>query len=139
MIKLIQQLWHRYQAVLAYLIFGGLTTVINFVAFWLFNNLIQWPYLISNVIAWLLSVLFAYVTNKLWVFDAATPTLKSLLQEAGAFFGFRLLSLGIDELIMFTGISILHGNPLLVKLLDQIIVVVLNWFFSKLFIFKERH
>ncbi|MFC6182338.1 GtrA family protein [Lactiplantibacillus daowaiensis] len=138
MIKRGIQLWHQYQSVIAYLFFGGLTTLVNFVVFWLFNDLIQWPYLISNVMAWLLSVLFAYVTNKLWVFDAATPTLKGLLQEAVSFFGFRLLSLGVDELIMFTGITLLHGNPLLVKLIDQVIVVVLNWFFSKLFIFKQR-
>jgi putative flippase GtrA len=138
MIKLITQLWQRYHSVLAYLIFGGLTTVVNFVVFWLFNDLIQWPYWLSNVIAWLLSVLFAYVTNKLWVFDAKTPTLSSLLKEASSFFGFRLLSLGVDEAIMVIGISVLHGNPLLVKLIDQVVIVVINWFFSKLFIFKKR-
>ena len=55
-----------------------------------------------------------------------------------SFFGFRLLSFFIDEGIMIIGVSVLHGNDLIVKLIDQIIVVLLNWFFSKLFIFKDR-
>ncbi len=136
--KTIMQLWHRYQSVLSYLIFGGLTTVVNFVAFWLFNDLVGWPVWLSNAIAWFLSVLFAYITNKLWVFDSKTPTVKAVMAEATSFFGFRLLSFFVDEAIMIIGVTVLHGNNLLVKFLDQVIVVVMNWFFSKLFIFKDR-
>ena len=132
----IQALWQRYKSVLAYLIFGGLTTLVNLVVFWAFNNF--WPYWLANTMAWFLSVLFAYVTNKLWVFDAKTPTFKALLTEAVSFFGFRLLSYFVDQGIMVVGISVLHGNDLLVKLIDQVIIVVMNWFFSKLFIFKNR-
>ncbi|AVK62496.1 GtrA family protein [Lactobacillus sp. CBA3606] len=132
------QLWQRYRSVLSYLIFGGLTTVVNFVVFWVFNDFVHWPVLVSNTMAWILSVLFAYVTNKIWVFDSKTPTLQAVLKEATSFFGFRLLSYFVDQGIMFVGITLLHGNPLIVKLLDQVIIVVMNWFFSKLFIFKDR-
>ena len=97
-----------------------------------------WPYWIANTIAWLISVLFAYITNKIWVFDSQTPTFRAVLIEMTSFFGFRLLSYFIDQGIMIVGISVLHGNDLIVKLIDQIIVVLLNWFFSKLFIFKDR-
>jgi len=132
------QLWHRYQSVLSYLIFGGLTTLVNIVVFWLFNNFTSWPVWLSNAIAWVLSVLFAYITNKLWVFDSKTPTVKAVMAEATSFFGFRLLSFFVDEAIMVIGVTVLHGNSLLVKILDQVIIVVMNWFFSKLFIFKDR-
>ncbi|MFC6200924.1 GtrA family protein [Lactiplantibacillus nangangensis] len=132
------QLWHRYQSVLSYLIFGGLTTLVNIVVFWLFNNFTSWPVWLSNAIAWFLSVLFAYITNKLWVFDSKTPTVKAVMAEATSFFGFRLLSFFVDEAIMVIGVTVLHGNSLLVKILDQVIIVVMNWFFSKLFIFKDR-
>ncbi|MCE6030137.1 GtrA family protein [Lactiplantibacillus pentosus] len=136
MVQFIKQLWRRYQSVLPYLIFGGLTTVINFIVFGIFDQF--WPYWIANTIAWLLSVLFAYVTNKRWVFESHTPTFRSVLAEMTSFFGFRLLSYFVDQGIMIVGISVLHGNSLLVKLIDQIIIVLLNWFFSKLFIFKDR-
>ncbi|CAM3139646.1 GtrA family protein [Lactiplantibacillus plajomi] len=134
--RTLQQLWRRYHAVLAYLFFGGLTTVVNYVVFGITN--LWTPYLVANTIAWLLSVLFAYVTNKRWVFDAQTSTTGAVLKEVTSFFGFRLLSYFIDQLIMIIGISWLGGNPWLVKLIDQVIIVVLNWFFSKLFIFKNR-
>ncbi|MFB9770413.1 GtrA family protein [Lactiplantibacillus modestisalitolerans] len=136
MVQLIKQLWRRYQSVLAYLIFGGLTTLVNLVVFWLFNFI--WPYWLANTIAWFLSVLFAYITNKLWVFDSKTPTTKAVFHEMVSFFGFRLLSFFVDQGIMIVGISVLHGNDLIVKIIDQVIIVVMNWFFSKLFIFKNR-
>ena len=134
--QLIKQLWQRYQSVLSYLIFGGLTTLINIIVFGIFNQF--WPYWIANTIAWLISVLFAYITNKIWVFDSQTPTFRAVLIEMTSFFGFRLLSYFIDQGIMIVGISVLHGNDLIVKLIDQIIVVLLNWFSSKLFIVKDR-
>jgi len=136
--KTIKTLWVRYQSVLSYLIFGGLTTLVNIVVFWVFNSELGWPVWSANTVAWFLSVLFAYVTNKLWVFDSKTPTAGAMIREATSFFGFRILSYVIDEAIMVIGTSVLHGNGLLVKILDQVIVVILNWFFSKLFIFKDR-
>lgn len=134
----IKQLWQRYQSLISYLFFGGLTTLVNFGVFWLFNSVITWPVWLANAIAWFLSVLFAYITNKLWVFDSKTPTAGAILREATSFFAFRLLSFFIDEAIMIIGTSVLHGNPLIVKIIDQVVVVALNWFFSKLFIFKDR-
>lgn len=136
--EFIQKLWLRYKDIFAYLFFGGLTTAINFIVFGIFNYYMPTLYWFSNVIAWLLSVLFAYVTNKTWVFNSTTNTKKKLLREILSFFGFRLLSLGIDEFIMIIGISWLGVNALIVKLIDQFIIVLLNWFFSKLFIFNNN-
>ncbi|WP_130852083.1 GtrA family protein, partial [Lactiplantibacillus mudanjiangensis] len=130
----IQKIWLQYKNVLAYLFFGGFTTIINLIVFGILNYYIPTLYWLSNVIAWFISVLFAYITNKIWVFNSTTDTNKQLFREALSFFCFRLLSLGIDELIMVIGISWVGGNAIIVKLIDQIIIVLLNWFFSKLFI-----
>ncbi|ANK59160.1 GtrA family protein [Loigolactobacillus backii] len=130
-------LFQQYKNVLAYLIFGGLTTLINIGVFGVLNTKTSLNYQIANVIAWFLSVLFAYVTNKLWVFASKTHGLKQLLQEMGSFFFFRVLSLLMDMAIMWVGISLLHANPLLTKIVDNVIVVIANYFFSKWYIFKS--
>ena len=83
---MIKKLYKKYEEVILYVVFGGLTTLVNFVSFWVFNKILgEKFYLVSNVIAWFISVVFAYVTNKLWVFESkshkppsSTPRLKSL-------------------------------------------------------------
>lgn len=136
MLKL-KKLFIRYYSVISYLFFGGLTTLINIVIFKVLNNATTWNYQFSNVAAWFLSVLFAYVTNKQWVFNSKTSNSKSLIQEVGSFFFFRIISLLFDMLIMWTGISLLSGNALLVKIIDNVLIVIINYVFSKLFIFTS--
>lgn len=133
--KSLMNLYHRYEAVISYLFFGGLTTVINTVVFFaLYHHM---NYQVANAIAWFLSVLFAFITNKLWVFHSKSFELKTFVWETFSFFGFRLASLAIDALILWIGITLLSGNALLVKIIDQVVVVLLNYFFSKWFIFKK--
>lgn len=130
------KLFKKYQSVIAYLFFGGLTTLINIGVFTLLEPVMN--YQIANVIAWFLSVLFAYITNKIWVFSSKTHGVAALLKEMGSFFFFRGLSLIMDIVIMWIGISVLHANPLLTKIIDNVVVVVANYFFSKLWIFKGK-
>ncbi|MFD0896582.1 GtrA family protein [Loigolactobacillus binensis] len=132
----IKQLYRQHQAVLNYLFFGGLTTLINIVVFGLLHQLTAWNYQFDNIVAWLLSVLFAYITNKRWVFKATTTAGSALVREVSSFFLFRGLSLLLDMLIMWLGISVLGGSALLTKIIDNILVVVINYVFSKVFIFK---
>ncbi|MCH5462550.1 GtrA family protein [Lactobacillus sp. LC28-10] len=128
-------LFKKYQAVISYLFFGGLTTLINIGAFaWL--NLYM-NYQLATALAWLISVIFAFITNKLWVFNSKSMAWKVFFWETLTFFFFRLLSLGVDELIMFVGVSLLSGNALIVKIIDNVVVVVINYFFSKWIIFKK--
>lgn len=96
-------------------------------------------YQIANVIAWFLSVLFAYITNKIWVFSSKTRGLSALTKEISSFFFFRGLSLIMDVFIMWLGISILQVNPLLTKIIDNVVIVVANYFFSKWYIFKTTN
>ncbi|AXX65308.1 GtrA family protein [Bombilactobacillus bombi] len=129
----------KYWDVISYLIFGGLTTLINLLVFY---ELYTWHhilgYQVANVIAWLLSVIFAYLTNKQFVFNSHQSSKKAVLKELESFFFFRFLSLIIDMGILKVGIGIMQANSLIVKLLDNIIVVIANYVFSKVFIFKEK-
>ncbi|WP_125704678.1 GtrA family protein [Lacticaseibacillus daqingensis] len=118
-----------------YLFFGGWTTVVNIVSFYALTHLgMSWQ--LANFLAWSLSVLFAFVTNKLWVFESHTENLRELLWELTKFVFARVVSLGLDYGCMFLFISGLHLSQLVAKVITQVVVVVANYAFSKLVIFK---
>jgi putative flippase GtrA len=135
-----------------YVIFGVLTTLVNFGAFWLFTKILgEDSYLINNAIAWIVGVVFAYITNKLFVFDSKSWNLKLVTKEVVEFFGARVLSFLVEEGGMLLFISILGfgekslellgftiTGQFIVKILLAVIVVVLNYIFSKFFIFRKQ-
>ena len=128
--------YNKYREALLYLVFGGLTTVINIFVFFvlrLFNIEIY----ISNIIAWILSVLFAFITNKLFVFESKNKSKKENTRELVSFFGFRILSLVFDMGAMYLLLQVLGINELISKVLSNILVIILNYIFSKIFIFKK--
>lgn len=133
-----EELWNKYKDTIPYLFFGVLTTIVNIVGFWFFNYVTGLNYQIANVIAYFLSVVFAYVTNKLWVFDSHTDTMKPFLIEMGSFFLFRGGSWVIDQGTMTIGVSLLHMNDLIVKFIANVVVVILNYIFSKFIIFRKK-
>lgn len=130
------KLFKKYEQLIAYAVFGVLTTLVNIASFWFFENVIHWNYFWSNNMAWLLSVLFAFFTNKTYVFKSKYTTRFAFLKEMVAFFGARIASLVVDDLIMFVGISLLSMNSMLVKVIDQFIVIAMNYVLSKI-IFKS--
>lgn len=117
-----------------YVIFGVLTTLVNVVVYYLFSNVFGINYLISNVLAWILSVLFAYITNRIWVFESES---ENILKEIFLFFSGRLFSGVVDTGLMYLFIDILSVGDFISKIVIQIIVVVLNYVISKLVVFKE--
>ena len=133
----IKQLWQQYASVISYLVFGVLTTVVNIGVFDVLDTYAHWNYQVATVLAWFISVLFAYSTNKVWVFNSKTTTSQALMTELGSFFFFRILSLFMDMAMMWLGISILHASPLLTKVVDNVVIVVVNYLFSRVFIFKR--
>ncbi|MFC6274969.1 GtrA family protein [Levilactobacillus tangyuanensis] len=133
----LRQLFQKYQDVLAYLVFGGLTTVINIVVFYLTATLWGWNYQVGNAMAWFISVLFAYVTNRVWVFHSHFTTMSALTKEVVSFFSVRAATLVMDAGIMWIGVSLLQQNEMLTKLVDQVVVVLANYFFSKWFVFRK--
>lgn len=129
-----KELMIKYKEVLLYLIFGGLTTLVNIVVYALCTKLFYINWEISNIIAWILSVLFAYVTNRKYVFESKS---NNIVKEMTSFFGFRLLSFALDMGFMYLFVDMIRMNDMFAKIIVQVIVIVLNYVFSKLFIFKK--
>lgn len=119
---------------LMYVIFGVLTTLVNFVVYYISARLLGINYLISNIIAWFLSVLFAYVTNRQWVFESKSP---DILKECVLFFSGRIFSGAVDTGLMWLFIDILTISDMASKIIIQVIVVILNYVFSKWIVFGE--
>ena len=92
---------------------------------------------VNNTIAWVLSVIFSYVTNTLFVFESKTSNRKELTKEIGSFFAARLFSYAVDMIGMYLFVSILFINKMISKVVMNIIVIILNYIFSKLFIFNQ--
>ena len=114
-----------------------MTTLVNFVSFWAFNKILgESLYLISNVIAWVISVVFAYVTNKLWVFESKSWKFRVLLKEVPEFW-LLVDKLGFDK-FSFLVFEFKVTGKLIAKVLLAVIVVILNYFFSKFIIFAKK-
>lgn len=131
--------------IVSYVFFGVLTTVVSIGSFEIVRRLLgedrlfgQYNYLFANVVSWVFAVLFAFFTNKLFVFNSRTWKPSVVAKEFSSFVTARLVSLGIDTLLMFTFVDLIHMSELLAKLIVQVVVVILNYVFSKLFIFKNR-
>ena len=133
----IKRFVNKYEEVIGYLIFGGLTTVVNIIVFYLFDSIFDVHYLVANAIAIVVSILFAFFTNKKYVFKSSTPTVQLWLKEFSLFVSFRLLSAVFDMGSMWLLVDGLNLNANVAKIITQFIVVVLNYAFSKFFIFKQ--
>lgn len=125
--------------IIFYLIFGVLTTLVSLIVYYFctlafFNpqNAVQLQ--IANIISWVLSVAFAYVTNRRFVFESKNP---NKLEEIIKFVSARLLTLLLDMFIMFVCVTILKFNDKISKLLSQVIIIISNYIFSKIFVFKK--
>lgn len=122
---------------ISYLFFGVLTTLVNYVSYFILSSQLKIDYKISTVISWTLAVLFAYITNKIWVFKSTSFNTEILFKEIIAFLSARIIS-GIFEFIwMIFTVEVLKMNDLIAKLLANVFVVIMNYFFSKIFIFKK--
>ena len=134
----IKALFIKFKEPILYVIFGGLTTLINIAVFWACDK-IGLSTAVSTVLAWLLSVVFAFVTNKIYVFESKTAKSGVVIKEAVQFFNCRLATGLLYLGIMLLLVDVLHFNGLLIKILSNILVIILNYIFSKLFIFKKSN
>ena len=128
--------FNKYREALLYLFFGGCTTLVNIVAFYIVRKF-GVSTNITNIIAWFLSVVFAFITNKLFVFESKNTSFKDSFKECFSFFLFRVISLVFDMGIMYLLIDLLNINEMVSKVFSNIFVVIINYVFSKLFIFKK--
>ena len=116
-----------------YVVFGTLTTIVNIVVYFALE-FIGVNYIISNIIAWFLSVLFAYVTNRIWVFESRSP---DILKEMVLFFSGRIFSGVLDTALLYLFVDILTLGNTFSKIAVEIIITILNYLLSKLIVFKE--
>lgn len=127
----------NWQELFSYIVFGVLTTVVNYIVYF-GGRTLGLDYKVSNVIAWFFAILFAYITNKRYVFKQETKTKEETTKEMISFFGVRVFSLVIDMLAMFVLIELVGFNDFWAKTATQFIVVALNYVFSKVFVFKQK-
>lgn len=127
----------KYKEFLLYVIFGALTTLVNFVTYYIFYNILTFSNVASTIISWVFSVIFAYVTNKLFVFESCSFKPALVIRETASFFSARALTGVLDVAFMYITVDLLSFNGGLCKLLSNVFVVILNYIFSKLWIFKK--
>ena len=137
MIRKIQALFSKSYDILVYLIFGVLTTVVNYLVYLPCYNLLHLSSALSNVIAWAAAVAFAFVTNKPFVFRSHDWSAKTVIPELTRFIGTRLGSGGLETLILFLTVDWLGLNGNVWKLVTSVLVVVLNYIGSKLLVFRK--
>lgn len=140
MLDNVKNIYNKYREIILYLIYGVLTTVISLFVYYLLvilflnpNNALQLQ--IANVLSWIAGVTFAYFTNRSIVFRSKN---NNKVKEAANFILSRVITLIMDMLIMFVGVSLMNGNDKILKLISQVIVVVSNYIFSKIFVFRKE-
>lgn len=133
----IKKLLEKHRDVLLYLVFGVLTTVVNYVVYLPCYNLLGLSASVSNVIAWVFAVAFAYLTNKPFVFGSHDWSHKTVIPELTKFVGGRIASGALETAIIFVTVDLICWNGNVMKLVTSVLVVVLNYIFSKFLIFKK--
>ena len=137
MINFILGLMKKHKSFIAYGVFGVLTTIVNIVTYNICYNSLGISNTLSNIAAWILAVTFAYLTNKVWVFDSKSWKWEVLRREVPAFISCRLATGVLDIVIMFICVDIIGWHAMLMKLVSNVLVIILNYIFSKLIIFKK--
>ena len=136
----IKEQYFKYKEIINYLVCGGLATVVNFVTYFIVARLIGIDKVLSSGISWFFSVLFAYITNKLFVFESKTDGIKAILIEMGSFFLARIVSGILCDVGTFAlMVNVFNINDLFAKVVTQIMVVIVNYVFSKLIIFRKKN
>lgn len=132
------ELLKKYKSFIAYAVFGVFTTIVNIITYNVCYYNLEMSNTLSNIVAWVLAVTFAYLTNKVWVFDSKSWKWEVLRREVPAFISCRLATGVMDLIIMFVCVDLLGWHAMLMKLLSNVLVIILNYVFSKLVIFKKR-
>ena len=133
-----KELWAKYKEMILYIFFGGCTTLVNMAAYAVCYYTFGWSNVAATVIAWVLGVVFAFVTNKLWVFESKSWARTVLGRELTSFVGCRAATGLLDLLIMYVCVDLLHWHGMLMKALSNVLVIILNYVGSKLLVFARQ-
>lgn len=137
MIEWIKKQFAKYEDIIKYLFFGVLATIVNIVVYYVFANVLEFHYMVANVIAWVVAVLFAYTTNRTWVFVSQIKDLRGICKEFMLFISCRIATLFLELAIMYVMISLMGIDDMITKYVCQVVVIVSNYVFSKLIIFRK--
>lgn len=132
-------LFKKYKQIILYLVFGGISFLINIILFAILDKHFHVMELISNIICWIVCVLFQFFTNRIWVFEGHVRRVKEFLRQMGKFFIGRLFTLFIEELLLAIFITYLKFDSIIVKLIAQIVIIIMNFIISKWWIFNKRN
>lgn len=136
-LRVLNPFYQKYKEVLLYLFFGGCAFIISIGSYAIVNVKFGVNELLANIISWILAVIFAFFTNRVWVFQSSTDSAKAFGIQFASFVGGRIVTLLIEEAIIFIFITVLGFNSILIKILAQVVVIVLNYIISKFMIFKR--
>lgn len=132
-----EELKEKYREILRYLVCGLATTMVNLITFWIFVEFLKVSTMVSTLLAWFLSAAFAYYANKAFVFKSKKNTIGELVKEGVAFFEVRILSGIFETIAMVILIDYLHAPKMWMKLFVGIVVTILNYIASKIYIFQK--
>lgn len=138
MIKMIKGIFWKYKEVILYFFFGGLSMIISIGSFSAFNYGFGMNALTANILSWIITIIFVYITNKKWVFEIKSSNEKEILTEFILFVTGRVSTLVLEEAILFIGIYLFDINSIFVKIGAQIVVIVSNYIISKFIVFKNK-
>ncbi len=133
-----KKIYEKYRDVIPYMIFGVLTTLVNMAVYWLMAHPLQLEVMPSTVTAWIITILFAYVTNRKWVFHSEASAVNEIIQEMISFFACRLATGIVDWGCMFLFVNICHFDDVIIKFAANVLVIILNYAASRLIIFKHK-
>ena len=122
--------------IILYGIVGGITTLINIIAYWACTRVLYLPVVASTVIAWIVALIFAYWANRKFVFHSTVNTFSGIIKEASEFVGFRIITGLLDVIIMYLFVDVFGFYDVIVKTVSNIIVIILNYIASKIIVFK---
>ncbi len=137
MMQKVRNLVAKYWDLITYLVFGVLTTVVNYLIYLPVYNVLGLSAALSNAIAWVVAVAFAYLTNKPFVFKSHDWSAKTVVPELTKFVSCRIASGAMETFILFITVDMMHWNGNIWKLATNVLVVIVNYFGSKLLVFKK--
>lgn len=134
----IKELIGKYWELISYTFWGVMTTLVNYVVYFICTKAIGIDYLIANIIAWFIAVVFAFWVNKIYVFRSYQKDAKTMLREFGTFVSARILSGVLETGMLALFVEAMHFNDSVIKIIASVLVVIINYVLSKLIIFKKQ-
>lgn len=135
---MLKKLMKKYEELIMYIIVGVCTMIVSLVSYFIMANTLQVYYQAANIISWVLAVAFAYVTNKKYVFKSPYTSVQATTKELVSFVSSRVASLLVEILSMFFFVQVCQIDDNIVKLMNQVLVTVLNYIFSKFWVFRKE-